>query len=622
MLLKQRIIPIFFIFLLLLPVVFSACAPNDPPQTAQTQTGSTSSSSVNSSSVPSSTGNSSKADAYLKELETVDYGGKEFRIAAYRPKNIFPSESEDIIDDIVLERNEKVEQQFHVKLVQAQLSGTDFFESLRVDKSSGIVNCDLVVAPVDMMNLFVTYSMYTNVNTLGLDFSRPYYDKGAMDAATTGIITYAVSGSYTASPENSYCLFYNKTAYRENGLGDVFALVNQGNWTWQTLLDQVNHSVGNNAAVKMNYGIGSSADEAEFIRLMWASSDVPFFKNDPPYHPALEIDTAVGTDVINLIKKVRNSASYYGADEKRQKSALESFAAGELLFYVSEVSDYANLSAAPFSVGIAPLPKYSADQKEYSTYSDNTFQAVYVLDTCPDLAMTAKMIDALNAASYELIDSAYLSLYMHMYLSSNEEGLMLSKIFSNRYFEIGYILGDVYNQFASASTDMIYRVVTAGANFRVTYQQNEKQFRRFLSNAIFDYPEPSSSVPASSAPASTAAQSSAAGNTSAPPTSANAPAVAASTAAKTTVAPPSASKTTAPKITVVITPATTTAAKPAVTTAAPATSAPAAAVSSTAAPVNSSASATAAPSASQAPVTTQSAAPVSSSVAVSSSVSQ
>lgn len=600
MVFKQRIFPIFLILLFLLPVVFSACSSVEPiPGTVSTQTGSPSASATAApSSVPSSTKAASAADDFLSQLNKTDYQNKEFRIAAYREKNFFPSDAQDIIDDVVLERNQKVEALYNVKLVKAQLSGNDFFESLRVDKSAGISACDMVVAPMDMMNLFVTYSMYTNVNTLGLDFNRPYYDKEAMEATTTGMITYAVSGSYTASPENSHCVFYNKTLHQQNGFESPLTTVKNGNWTWQTLLSQSAQATGKKATVKIPYGIGSSADEEEFIRLMWASTDVPFFLLDHPFNPDLEVDNGVANTIVRLIKNLRGSTFYYGPQQKNNKSALESFASGELLFYVSEISDFANLTNTSFRVGFAPLPKYTAEQTSYSTYSDNSFQTVYVLNNCPDLAMTAQMIEALNAASYGVIDNAYLSLYMHMYLSSNDEGLLLRDLISARYYEIGYILGDVYNQFASASTDMIYRVVTAGANFRESYKQNEKQFRRFLTNSIFDHPEPSTSAQASILPATTVAQSTAA-PTSATPTAtktptAPKPTVPASTApiVKPTATSPAATKTvsvrptqTKPAVTI----------RPTVTTIPVKTSSPASPTQTSSASLSTSPASTAAP---------------------------
>lgn len=624
----NRMVPVILLMIILVPSVLCACQQTPTfPDTEQGSTNGTvgSSSSVTSSAPSSSAPSAENEESYFDRLEKEDMGGKEIRIAAYRSRNIFPSSAADIIDDIALKRNIAVEEKYNVKLVQAQISGSDFFNSLRIDRDSGLVNCDIVVAPVDMLDLFVTYSMYTNVNTLGVGFNKPYYDSEAMDALTTGMITYGVVGDYTASPENSHCLFYNKTAFSAQGFEDMVKTVDSGTWTWNLLLDWANKSTAKNSPMKMDYGFSSSCNEAEFINMVWASSGVNFFKLDHPYNPVLNVETSVANPIIKIIKSLRSSKTYYGADEKKQQSALDSFCSGKMLFYISEISDLASMTNCDFSVGIAPIPKTSADQTSYYSYTDNSFQAVFVLDNCSDLALTGKIIDALNAASYELMDDAYLDLYMHMYLSSNKEGLILKDVINSNYYEIGYLLGGVYNQFASATTDTIYRVVTAGGDFRTIYKQNEKQFKRFLSNKIFNHPAPpTSSVPTSVTGAATSS-SIAAPTVTAQPTVTVAPTAKPTVKPTVTVAPsatvkptvtvaPTAKPTTKPTPTVrpTVTVKPTETVKPTVTVAPsdtiPVSSAPASVSVSSSAPISSVAS-------------TSSAAPVtSSSVAATSSV--
>ena len=157
-----------------------------------------------------------------------------------------------------------------------------------------------------------------------------------------------------------------------------------------------------------------------------------------------------------------------------------------------------------------------------------------------------------------------------MYLSSNAEGLMLRDIINRPYYDLAYLMDDSYSGgFSSVSTDMIYRVVTAGVKFRTVFKQSEKQFRRFLETyrKTFGYLE---GTPGETtvAPTTTVAA------TTVP--------VAATTAAKPTTKPPvvTSPKPTAPKPTSKPTaapattkaPATTAKPKPTVpaTTAAPA----------------------------------------------------
>ena len=499
---------------------------------------------VPSSTVPVSTAKpTTAAEKYFSELAAADLGQREIRIAAYHAKNVFPSSAGDMIDDLVVKRNGMIEEKFNVRLNQVQIGGSDFFETLRAEKQSGLTGCDLVIAPADMLDRFITYSMYTNVNTLGISFDKPYYNREAMNAMTTGVITYAVAGSLTDSPENSYCVFYNRSLVSDNGIDDPVAKAVAGEWTWDIANSQSQAVTSSGAKSRIAYGLASSLGEADFIKMMWASGGVGFFDNNPPLNPRLSLESEVASPIIRTITRTRTSNSYYSQSAKQSQSARDAFMAGRTLFYISRVSEYTALKSAGFAVGIAPLPKFSAQQSGYHSYVDNTFQVTYVPVNCPDKAVSGTVIEALYASSCDMLNSAYLRLYMHLYLNSNDEALALDRVFRNQYYDIGYVMGDVYNQFASVTTDTIYRAVTLGNSISTALRQNRTQFARFVTNKIFDYPKeavstaPATSAPASTAPASTAPVTSAsAPSTSAAPATSRAP-------ASTSRAPASTSRT-------------------------------------------------------------------------------
>ena len=170
----NRMVSLILLVILLIPSLLCACQQTPTlPQSTQGDTDQTlGSSSVSSSAPASSAPATQKEENFFDSIKKEDLGGKEIKIAAYRPRNIFPSSAADVIDDVTLKRNIAIEEKFNIKLVQAQISGSDFFNSLRVDRDSGIVSCDLVVAPVDMLDLFVTYNMYTNPHTRGITIQK------------------------------------------------------------------------------------------------------------------------------------------------------------------------------------------------------------------------------------------------------------------------------------------------------------------------------------------------------------------------------------------------------------------------------------------------------------------
>ena len=552
----RRFFPAFLVLAMLLPTVLASCSGSSGKTTVPATAAPSSSTAVlptfpaQSTAAPSSS--KKPADELFDAVPAYDYGEAEFRIAAYHSKNIFPSSAGDIIDDLALERNLKVEDKFNVRLTQVSLPANDFFNSLKSDYLSGLPGCDLVIAPADLLDYFVTFSMYTNVNTLGVDFTKPCYNKSAMDAMTTGVITYAAAGSLTDSPEDAYCVFLNRTLLRELGGEELTRTVLDGKWTWASLGSL------SSAAAKKNgyYGLCGSVDDKTFINLFWASTGVHFFTNEPPLNPQIALDSASASGITKLISGTINGGAYYNDKAKQTKNAYDLFSEGKCLFYISRISQFTSLRSSGISVGVLPLPKFNEEQSDYSSYIDNTFQVTYVPVNCPDRARAGVILDALSTSSYNMVNNAYLSLYMHIYLSSNDEALIVNKVFESQFFDIGFVLGPVYNQFASASFDMIYRAVTAGASLSTMIRQNKTQLSRFPTNKIFDYPkEPeTTAAPPSSEPAATVSATlsppapASSGAPTAPPTTAKAPSAApASTSARTsaplTSSSPSTSKT-------------------------------------------------------------------------------
>ena len=101
----------------------------------------------------------------------------------------------------------------------------------------------------------------------GIDLTKAYWDKNAIDSLTIQGLTFFTTGEITVSDNNAaYCIMFNKGLAAEYKIENPYDLVNSGNWTIEKFGELVKKvSVDLNSDGEMGY-------EDRYGLLVWDDS--------------------------------------------------------------------------------------------------------------------------------------------------------------------------------------------------------------------------------------------------------------------------------------------------------------------------------------------------------------
>ena len=134
--------------------------------------------------------------------------------------------------------------------------------------------------------------------------------------------------------------------------------------------------------------------------------------------------------------------------------------------------------------GIVPYPKYDENQKEYITYNFGTYyMAIPTSASNPE--MSAVILEALNAESYNTVKDAYYEVNMKVKFSRDETTQrMLDIIVDTEYFDFTFV-----NESATDHIVMYFfgEVTSHNENIASAYERRQKSFQNKLEKLFETY---------------------------------------------------------------------------------------------------------------------------------------
>lgn len=358
----------------------------------------------------------------LDKLPDSDFGGAATIIATVSHADLLcPSEASDEVSAAALARNKYIEEKYSTAIISKLAESEDALrKELAASKNSGTYYADLLGINLSEVGAFALDGLLMNMYSIpDLDLNADYFNSDSVAQLTAGYKLYAISGAATEDVREYYAVFFNKNLAQELGMGSLYDLVYSGDWTWEKF-SELTH-------------IAATARGTDNATAFGAMSDLPsdriadaFFESSGNHY----VDTtfgqspavaAIGDSLADLVSLVRNTLgkgsgfiSGYGSDT----SAVSSFRAGNVLFYVGTLRDAEPLASAEVQWGVLPLPSHAGAPSV--TASDPSRTAVLATPSYNSLADNASiMLTALCASSVGLIDDAAVEYVTNVSLRDN-----------------------------------------------------------------------------------------------------------------------------------------------------------------------------------------------------------
>lgn len=467
---------ICFVFLL------SSCSANNPMSDVNTedvQTGET-------EEILTNNAEPSSYDQILSKRIEKDFQGKSFRIATDNAELILADGGESLLGKEHYLRNSAIEKKYNIKIVLTDESGLPTVgDRIRTEALAGNSYCDLILLETPSFQSLVSSKSLINVRSIPyLDINADFYFERSLRATTQGNASYGISGDFIYNPEDIQVVFFNKTLLSKAPLPDIYTLVETNQWDMENFLlySEEIYSLErvNGSGV---YGTLSANTQEDLIKIFWAATGMDFFKNEYDSRPQLIYNNEDTLDFINQFSNhfIRSSSF---STVHIQESAAPAFAAGDSLFLIAPLRTAKELVGKGTDWGIAPLPKLDINQKNFYSYSDQSYAMAGFAKGTEDLNFSGIITSALFATSKEMNQKYAVQTYMNLYLTTLEDARMMERAIASPYYDPAEFFGQIDTSYTAATQTLLYRTAFNGHEFAELYEQYSKMLNKYLDTII------------------------------------------------------------------------------------------------------------------------------------------
>ena len=365
----------------------------------------------------------------------------------------------DIISNAIYERNVTVQDQLKVVLQNTPTTGS-YKEMHNVISTSNMAGDDeyqVCALHAGYSATGVTAGLYLNLmGQEHLHFDQPWWNSDFNDKATLHDQLYFCVGDLaTTALTGIYVTFVNKAIASEFNVNvdDLYTTVQNGNWTYDKLLELTNFYVDDgNATRDLNDKYGFVVNTGTVIDPFTVCFDSQLIT----IHDDDTIEVTIYTEkMVDIVEKVyhlifEHGGSYNHADRGYLQLARDVFALGNSLMMVNKMgfaSTY--LKDTTFDKAILPFPKYNAEQESYKSFSHNDHSVFSIPKTCQNIEATTAALELLNELSYkEVTPVIYEDALKIKYSADEVTASMLDIARAGLSFDSGWIYSNALGNIA------------------------------------------------------------------------------------------------------------------------------------------------------------------------------
>jgi len=421
------------------------------------------------------------------DLETVDFGGRPFRVVALYPDEIFIDETErnkgDLLKDTTFMVTDTVEKRFNTS-VEIVYTG-DYIEVrdyIAKTVLAGSDEFDLVMSQLLETGNIVEKGLFLNWYDIeNVDFSKPWwYKSNSKELTYDGKCLLAVSHLNHSAITETSCIMFNKNLALSYELGDLYDVVLKGDWTYDyflQLVDDIYLDDGNSVRDDNDfYGMTQLGSNA-IMTWIYAFENPICTKNEEGV-PTISLNSDRIDTIVNRIYDMCYNTNGVWCDftqGSRKFDACKLFYNRKAIFTHNILGAVLTEDLRNFEddYGILPMPKYDEYQKEYKTMSTEWQTVLAVPKTCKDTKFVGTIVEALSAENWKMwTPTIYEIALKTRYLRDNESKEVLDILIENTVYDFGYVFHFGFSNFLS-------EMILQGKNNFQSYYSSKKTIARY-----------------------------------------------------------------------------------------------------------------------------------------------
>lgn len=443
---------------LMLVCVFAACTPNNDNSDQTTTTASQDNGSADTTPAPDTdnAGNTT-TEATLSVPEDVKFNNETFTIFTWSNQSQwewdFAAPSGDLINDALYDRCLHTEDARGIKLEIIKEPGewenrNSFISKLAANVQSSAHEFDLVGQYTPAAAIGAMQGLYLPMSDIEhLNLSRPWWPGDIAESSAINGNLYFVTGDITPTLIRSMGSVMANTDMAESfGISNLYALVDNGEWTLDKLLELSLGQVANLNDGQEYFGL-TIQNNTMYDNLFYGAG----FK----YVTANSDGSVSMSDDLHSEKLIKWFEKCQAMLRDNADVALaltkDAFAEERSIFHIATVADVQNyLKDVTFDFALLPVPKYDSAQKEYATIVGYWVSFYSVPMDANNTAMSGAVLETLGYyGSKDITPAFYEEAFQYRYLGTENNARMFDLLHDTLVYDTGRFFADQLQCFAA-----------------------------------------------------------------------------------------------------------------------------------------------------------------------------
>lgn len=393
------------------------------------------------------------------------YNGKEFMFltrdaAEWTTVDIYSAElDDDPINSAVYRRNDAIQSKYDLTILETQVA--DPVAAVEKDVKGGAGEYDAIVQKLGQCATIATKNYLHNLRDVPyMDFDQSWWDQKALEGLSIGNKVYFATGDLlTSDNDGTFIVMFNKTIAEDNGLEDIYELVNNKQWTFQKMYDMASVAVKDlNGNGKMEHDqdiLGTAITGNSGYCMMYAAGVVITAKNDndvPEF--VLDVERAVESIPLSYSiigdDKMALDMNNTGGSTDVVENGKTCFGNGHALFFQECMQCVIRLRSYDVEFGVVPFPMFNEEQGEYYSHMNEVGGMVSIPTSLigEDLENIGALVETMAAYSVDTLTPAYYEISLISKSTRDEESRpMIELILANRIYDLGYVFDSAWGNY-------------------------------------------------------------------------------------------------------------------------------------------------------------------------------
>lgn len=362
--------------------------------------------------------------------------------------------STDNINNAVYQRNLRILEDYGVTVKEFKVeTGTQIAE-VQKETAGNSGDFQAIITNTSNSASLASNGHLWDLNSESIEYlhlSKSWWDQNMVNGMSiNGRLFYATGDLLTADNDATFCLLFNKQIAKDNQLPDMYALVENKEWTMEKFYEVIQKGV---KEMDGKPGLSYDSDVAGFgytgdnpYCLMFAGGITLCQKNADDY-PEYKLDVERASNIADIGKKIFDkshaldmNAAVTGANTIMQVGQL-CFGENHALFIGEVMQAVTRMRGYSVDFGILPYPMYDTKQDNYYSMMHLTASQVSIPKSVVDktLTMTTSMIEAMAYHSVDTLTVQYYDINLKSKGAKDEQSApMIDKILASRVCDLSY----------------------------------------------------------------------------------------------------------------------------------------------------------------------------------------